>query len=215
MTGGREVRDRILERIRSANRGRGPLAHPGDFESWPAIGNPEAGPDRMSGPVDVFVEHFTAAGGEVARVSDATAAATWLRSFCAHAGAIAIGRGVPTDLVPDRPCVDAADADVAISAGRAGIAETGSLLLDARDGRRTQLLAPTHVVVLEEVRILPTLRDALRSVADDLSAALGLHSGPSKSADIGQVMVEGVHGPGRLVALLVGEPTREPGEVAP
>ena len=215
MTGGREGRDRVLERIRSANRGREPLGHPGDFESWPAIGSPAAGPGRTSGPVDVFVEHFTAAGGEVARVSDATAAATWLRSFCAPAGAIAVGRGVPTDLVPDRPLVDAAEADVAISAGRAGIAETGSLLLDARDGRRTQLLAPTHVVLLEEVRILPTLRDALRSVADDLSAALGLHSGPSKSADIGQVMVEGVHGPGRLVALLVGEPTREPGEVAP
>ena len=36
-----------------------------------------------------------------------------------------------------------------------------------------------------------------------LPRALGLHSGPSKSADIGQVMVKGVHGPGRLVVVVL------------
>ena len=37
-----------------------------------------------------------------------------------------------------------------------------------------------------------------------LPSAIGLHSGPSKSADIGQVLVRGVHGPGRVIAVLVG-----------
>ncbi|MGC8905434.1 LUD domain-containing protein, partial [Thermus sp.] len=49
-----------------------------------------------------------------------------------------------------------------------------------------------------------------------LPAALGLHSGPSKSADIGQVMVKGVHGPGRLVVVVLtgpeGPPDRPEGE---
>jgi L-lactate dehydrogenase complex protein LldG len=41
--------------------------------------------------------------------------------------------------------------------------------------------------------------DAARERAP-LPAALALHSGPSKSADIGRILVRGVHGPGRLVA---------------
>ena len=44
--------------------------------------------------------------------------------------------------------------------------------------------------------------DALGAVRADLPAAIGLHSGPSKSADIGQVMVKGVHGPGRVIAVV-------------
>ena len=40
----------------------------------------------------------------------------------------------------------------------------------------------------------------------DLPSAIGLHSGPSKSADIGQIMVKGVHGPGRVVAVVIEEP---------
>ena len=49
-----------------------------------------------------------------------------------------------------------------------------------------------------------TLREALLAMRDDLPSAVGLHSGPSKSADIGHIMVKGVHGPGRLVAVVIG-----------
>ena len=123
--------------------------------------------------------------------------------FAADFSGLAVGTGVPGSVVPDLERADAAEADLAISLARAGVAETGSTLLDSRDGRRTQLLAATHVVILHEEDIEATLRDTLRSAAADLPAALGLHSGPSKSADIGQVMVKGVHGPGRLIVLLV------------
>ena len=44
---------------------------------------------------------------------------------------------------------------------------------------------------------------ALAACRDDGGAALALHSGPSKSADIGQVMVTGVHGPGRVIAVVL------------
>jgi len=84
------------------------------------------------------------------------------------------------------------------------VAETGSLRLDARDGRGTQLLPPTHVVVVHAARIHLTLADALRRLRGDLPSVLALHSGPSKSADIGQILVTGVHGPGRVVAVVVG-----------
>jgi L-lactate dehydrogenase complex protein LldG len=75
--------------------------------------------------------------------------------------------------------------------------------MDARDGRRSQLLAPTHVVFVRAEDVHATFRDALAAARADLPSALGLHSGPSKSADIGHVMVTGVHGPGRLVAVVI------------
>jgi L-lactate dehydrogenase complex protein LldG len=65
------------------------------------------------------------------------------------------------------------------------------------------LLVPTHVVFVHARDIRATLREALIELADDLPSAIGFHSGPSKSADIGQILVKGVHGPGRLVAVLI------------
>lgn len=74
--------------------------------------------------------------------------------------------------------------------------------LSSEDGRRVQLLPPVHLVLLERDRLYPTLLEALLAL-EGLPSALGLHSGPSKSADIGQVMVKGVHGPGRLIVILL------------
>lgn len=194
-------RDRILARIRAANAERAAPEHPGDFEGWRPPGDGSATADDATAR---FAAQLVAVGGEVVRVADPEAGADWLRTFATDFSAVAVGRGVPAALAPEMPRVDAAEAGLAISMARAGVAETGSVVLDARDGRRTQLLSGTHVAVVEEGSIRSTLRDALRSVSDDLPAAIGLHSGPSKSADIGQVMVKGVHGPGRLVVLLIG-----------
>jgi L-lactate dehydrogenase complex protein LldG len=96
-------------------------------------------------------------------------------------------------------------AALAVSMARGAIAETGSVLMDARDGRRSQLLPPTHVVFVRARDVHDTFRGAILAMRDDLPSAIGLHSGPSKSADIGHVMVKGVHGPGRLIAVVIGE----------
>ncbi len=188
-------RNRILDRIRAANAGRAATDHPGDFGGWRPDGPTS---DAVSG----FVAMFTAAGGEVVRVDDDRAAADWLRGFADGFESITLGAGVPPVVAPRRPVAPPDSAALGVSAARAAIAETGSLVMDARDGRRTQLLAPVHVVLLRERDVHATARGAFEHLAADLPAALGLHSGPSKSADIGQVMVKGVHGPGRVVALL-------------
>jgi L-lactate dehydrogenase complex protein LldG len=143
------------------------------------------------------------AGGRVVRAPSASDAAAWLATFARDFANAAVGESVPPALRPPLPGAAPDVAPLGVSHARAAIAETGSLIMDARDGRRAQLLTPTHVVFVRECDIHPTFREALLAVRDDLPSALGLHSGPSKSADIGNVMVTGVHGPATLIAVVV------------
>ena len=192
------TRDQILTAIRAARERRTPVEHPGRFGAWRPV---EAPP-----PLEGFVTMFTQAGGEVVQVSGTVERDAWLRTFLAEFQHLSMGAGVPpeiADLGPTRIHPgDEHNADVGVSVARGAIAETGSLMMDARDGRRAQLLPPVLVVLVDRSTVHATVADALESARGDLSAAIGLHSGPSKSADIGQVMVRGVHGPGRVIAVL-------------
>jgi L-lactate dehydrogenase complex protein LldG len=137
------------------------------------------------------------------RQPNVDAAAAWLASFCADFENSAVGETVPVVLHPPLPLGAPDTAPLGVSMARGAVAETGSLIMDARDGRRAQLLVPTHVVFVHTRDIYATLREALIDLVDDLPSAIAFHSGPSKSADIGQIVVKGVHGPGRLVAVLI------------
>jgi L-lactate dehydrogenase complex protein LldG len=94
----------------------------------------------------------------------------------------------------------------------AAAAQTGSLVLSSVEGRGTQILPPVTIVWVRAQDICATLGEALERCRDSLPAALALHSGPSKSADIGRVLVRGVHGPGRVVAAVLGAPPLDAGE---
>lgn len=190
------ARDRILGRVRKALTERAHVDHPGDFEGWRAE---EAPP-----PVEAFIRTFEAAGGEVVQISDTAEAGAWLTGFCADFGSASVGGGVPDSLRPSLPDQPPQTAELGVSMARCAIGETGSLVLGAEDGRLTQLLPPTHVVFVHASDAYATLREALLALRESLPSAIGLHSGPSKSADIGQILVKGVHGPGRVVAVLIG-----------
>ncbi len=189
------ARDRILKRVREALSDRDAVEHPGKFEGW----RPTAAPQ----PINGLIQLLEAAGGEVVRQPNVDAASAWLASFCADFESSAVGETVPHALRPPLPPGSPDTAPLGVSLARGGVAETGSLIMDARDGRRAQLLVPTHVVFVHAGDVYATLREALIDLADDLPSAIGFHSGPSKSADIGQILVRGVHGPGRLVAVLI------------
>lgn len=191
-------RDRTLARVRSALARRDRTELPESFGEWRLKSPPVS-------PIEGFQALFESAGGEVVRVSDRTGAAAWIARFSADFPSVIAGELVPADLKPDLPSVSPDAAALGLSMARGAVAETGSLVMDARDGRRAQLLAPTHVVVLDATAVYASLREALISLRDDLPSAIGFHSGPSKSADIGQIMVRGVHGPGRVIALVIGE----------
>lgn len=190
------ARERILERVRAAVQSRAATAHPGAFEGW----RPEA-PEHS--PVDRLARMLEAAGAEVVCVASTVEGGKWVRRFANDFDSVTLGVTVPAELRPTISSRGSHEAALGVSMARGAIAETGSLMMDARDGRRTQLLAPTHVVFVNASRVHATFREALMTVRPDLPSAIGLHSGPSKSADIAQTLVQGVHGPGRLIAVVI------------
>jgi L-lactate dehydrogenase complex protein LldG len=154
----------------------------------------------------LFSERLTGNGGEVVRLEHLEAAQEWLARFAQTFAGVAVGRTVPPELHPRLPVLPPEEAPLGISWALGAVAETGTVILSSREGRRTQLLPPSHLVFVPASRFYVSLGEALDVLKAELPAALGLHSGPSKSADIGQIMVKGVHGPGRLVvALLLSE----------
>ena len=85
-----------------------------------------------------------------------------------------------------------------------GLADTGSVVLAASPGepRARSLLPAVHVSLLPEDRILPGLAELFEAVGDALPSALAIVTGPSRSADIEQQLVVGVHGPGEVHVVL-------------
>jgi L-lactate dehydrogenase complex protein LldG len=91
-----------------------------------------------------------------------------------------------------------------VSEASYGLADTGSVvLLSSVEPRTTSLLPAVHVAVLREDRILPGLRELFEALAPELPSSVAIVTGPSRSADIEQILAVGVHGPGEVhVALL-------------
>jgi len=191
------ARERILGRVREAVQSRPATAHPGSFEGW----RPKA---PEGSPVERLATMLEAAGAEIVRVPDPVEAGKWVRRFANDFESVTLGVTVPSELRPTISTRGSHEAELGVSMAHGAIAETGSLIMDARDGRRTQLLAPTHIVFVRADQVHATFRGALLAVRSDLPSAIGLHSGPSKSADIAQTLVTGVHGPGRLIVVVIG-----------
>lgn len=84
-----------------------------------------------------------------------------------------------------------------VSVGLYGLVDSGSVVLAAApdEPRANSLLPDVHVTLLREDLILPGLPDLFRAVGGSLPSVLAIVSGPSKSADIEQLLAVGVHGP--------------------
>jgi L-lactate dehydrogenase complex protein LldG len=95
--------------------------------------------------------------------------------------------------------------DAGVSEALYGLADTGSVVLAAspEEPRSRSLLPFVHVSLLREQRILPGLEELFEAVGADLPSALAIVTGPSRSADIEQTLVVGVHGPGEVHVVLV------------
>jgi L-lactate dehydrogenase complex protein LldG len=106
----------------------------------------------------------------------------------------------------------AAHAGLCISFAKAGIAATGTLLLELADPQERSFTAlpPVHAVFIEASSLVPDLYALHDILSQELTSAktayLSLTTGPSRTADIERVLTIGVHGSKELhVLVLEGE----------
>ena len=106
-----------------------------------------------------------------------------------------VALGVTTSQVDT---VASAAADLGVTSAVAAIATTGTVVQHsgAAGGRTASLLPAVHLCVLPASRFVGTSAEVLRSLGTaELPSNLALITGPSRSADIEQIIALGVHGP--------------------
>jgi L-lactate dehydrogenase complex protein LldG len=85
------------------------------------------------------------------------------------------------------------------------VAQTGSILTSsACGGRGASIVPPCHIVYGRGEQIVPDIAAALARVPGAIPGAsyVGLITGSSRTADIEKILVQGAHGPRRLVVIL-------------
>ncbi|MDX3886200.1 MAG: LUD domain-containing protein [Sphingomonas sp.] len=188
------ARETILAAVR-ANRPEGDHPLP-DLPRFPL----EGGEDLIG----LFLRNLESMGGRGQR--DGTVSALLQARF---PDARIIASAVPEydgdrDLAAVARPRDLADVDVAIVRASFGVAETGSVLLTDRALRNNAVayLAQHLIVLLDPVRILPTLQDAYLHPDLRDHAYASFHTGPSATADIEGILIHGAQGVRSLTVLL-------------
>ncbi len=122
-----------------------------------------------------------------------------------------------TQLMPyDRPVEEFKDelftgVDAGFTSTVGGVAETGGLLLmpGPDEPRLLSLVPPVHLALLKASTIQDSFWSAVKALGwgRALPPNALMISGPSKTADIEQTLAYGVHGPKRLIVVLVNDLT--------
>jgi L-lactate dehydrogenase complex protein LldG len=203
-------RDEILNRLRQQARDANPP------EPWHSR-------RHFDDPAARFVKTLNASKGEAHRAGSIEEAFSLVRDTLHEIRAKKV-------LVDGHPVLDAADlpdrwpafewhivgqsrgdlrdfatvADVGISVATAALAETGTVVVATgpNTSRLTGLLPPIHLVLAPVAHLSTDIFTWTASRSNELPSSVTLISGPSKTADIEQTMAIGVHGPGRLIAIL-------------
>jgi L-lactate dehydrogenase complex protein LldG len=101
-----------------------------------------------------------------------------------------------------------ATADVGITSADYALADTGTLVMLASpaEARLVSLLPPVHVAVVPIERVLSGLDELFTILPNPVAetSSMVLITGPSRTADIEQILVRGVHGPGEIHVVVVG-----------
>lgn len=201
-----DSREQILSRVRAA---LAPLSQRAPLPEWERELVVLRGSQESTDPWPLFAERLMAVNGTpLNAVVDLVAlleSSGWRHGYCDPAlwprlrEAFPATFTVETDF--DRRRID--DYQFGITAATGAIAETGTVILSDRDtSRRLGALAPwVHIVTLRRDQIFADLPAAVAGLPVDPNVIWV--TGPSKTADVEGILIEGVHGPGRQIALLV------------
>ena len=201
-------RESILAKIKQATqsiaeKAEYPVYEVTDLHSAPRLAG--------AGLWEIFDRNFRAVNGKTMRSCEELIA--FLQStqqtsgYCDPALWNAIGlvlqqAGLAVETVYDRTQYDRYQFGITRATG--AIAESGSLILDDdHTSDRLAALSPwTHVAVLDESAIHRTIPDAVAALGEAPNIIWA--TGPSKTADVEGILIEGVHGPGEQIALCLG-----------
>ncbi|MCL4784196.1 MAG: LUD domain-containing protein [Bryobacterales bacterium] len=96
---------------------------------------------------------------------------------------------------------------IGITSADYALADTGTLVMLASvaEARLVSLLPPIHIALVPREKLLSGLDELLERVPKPaaVSSSMVLITGPSRTADIEQILVRGVHGPGELHVVLL------------
>jgi L-lactate dehydrogenase complex protein LldG len=161
-------------------------------------------------PWEVFRANLEAVHGRMFRDADGLAgflaANGHRRGYCdpALAGLLAGPmRAAGLEVVTTFDRADYDNLAFGITRGTAAIAESGSIVLDdTLTSDRLAALAPwVHVAVLPDSALIQTIAEAVTLLGSCPNVIWC--TGPSKTADVEGILIEGVHGPGEQIALVL------------
>ena len=195
------ARENILGRVRSSLR-------------RPDGGAPEFVPEvRLSPgdlPLDARIEQFSSAleklAGKVFVARTHESAGDHVRALVGERPVVMSSSRVLAMCGIAYDSVATPEAAIGITGAEYALADTGTLVvMSATEPRLASLLPPVHIAVIESGCILSGLDELLTCEAKpgDRTASMVLITGPSRTADIEQILVRGVHGPGELHVVIV------------
>ncbi len=205
-------RDHILHRVRTAiGRSAGqPAAAPPPVRIRIPVVDIEARIDSMLARVEALAGKALRTRDPRSFVESAVAGKTAVASnasYLADCGITSLP-GVRSG-VTDRAALRelCAMVDVGITSADYALADTGSLVMlsSPQEARMISLLPPAHIAVVPRERILTGLDELFTLLPNpaEQSSSMVLITGPSRTADIEQILVRGVHGPGQITVVVV------------
>jgi len=209
-------RDHILHRVRTA-LGRSAGQEPGDVPPV-RLRVPEV---AMEARAASFITRLEALAGKAQRLASMDAAREAVAAAIAGKSAVASNApylaecgihslpGVRTGIRDVDELRDVCEkSDIGITSADYALGDTGTLVMIASpaEARLVSLLPPAHIAVVPMDRVLSGLDELFMRVSRpaDVSSSMVLITGPSRTADIEQILVRGVHGPGQISVVLVG-----------
>lgn len=205
---GGDDRELILRRVRGA------LGQSSNRTAYPEYDDRLSVPREPrldSDPWGAFRARFKAVNGmpfeRTEELSDYLALAKFTVGYCdpklKEILASALGPGIRLETEFDRGRLD--EYQFGITRAQGAIAESGSLILtDRGTSDRLGALAPwAHVACIRRGEIFRDMPAAIAAMGDDPNIIWV--TGPSKTADVEGILIEGVHGPGVQICLLLPE----------
>jgi L-lactate dehydrogenase complex protein LldG len=205
-------RDHVLAKVRTAlGRISGQAPPP---ITPPMLKIPQVAPENR---VTDFIRHFENLAGKAFRVPNREAAKARVADLLESRTAVASNSPFLAECgITSLPGIQSGIENVhevgaGITSADYALSATGTLIMLAspREARLISLLPPLHIAVIPASAIITSLDELFTILPEpaEQTSSMVMITGPSRTADIEQILVRGVHGPGEIRVIIVEDVT--------